>query len=180
MSTEAQLLTAKPGTRFLTRLGKFFDNLETLLVYCSGIVAMLLSLAVFAQIICRIFGTGIPGVYEAGEASMVIVVFFALSWIQKGGHHIRMDMVVNLLPQRYRAWGNLPALLASLAVLVVFTWRFAARAYEDLMTGTYQMGLVKVPYAPFRIAMAVGGSMMCIRLLIQLKQAIFDRKIPGE
>jgi TRAP-type C4-dicarboxylate transport system permease small subunit len=164
----------------LKRFVELFSKAETYSVYVAGIITFLLAAAIFIQVVMRLFRTGIPGLYEAGEASLVVIVFLSISWIQRGGHHIRMDMSIEKLPKKAKPYGNLVYLIIGLLVCGLFTWRLGLRAISDTITGSYQMGLVHIPYAPFRILMTLGCLMICIRLIIQIKEVFVDHISPGE
>lgn len=132
-----------------------------LLSRALGVVAVLvivfLMVATVADVARRTFaGHPIPGVTEAGEVVMVMAVFFGIAYTEFRGAHVRVTLVLEMLPPRVAAIINSAAMLLVLVLLAWMVWVTTGRAIEALEVNEVRFGLVKIPVWPGRIAIAVG------------------------
>jgi len=92
------------GSR-LIRTDRAIFRLEQYLALTGGIVILALMLLAVAQIVGRkLFNAPIPGFIDWVEQFMTVFAFLGISYCQRLGGHIRMDIVVGLLRGR-ALWG---------------------------------------------------------------------------
>lgn len=121
------------------------------------VVIIVMMVATVADVSRRYFaGSPIPGVTEAGEVLMVMAVFFGIAYTESRGAHVRVTLVLEMLPPRVAAIINSLAMLLVLVLLAWMVWVTAGRALEALEVNEVRFGLVKIPVWPGRIAIAVG------------------------
>lgn len=126
-----------------------------------GVVAVLVILfmmvATVADVARRYFaGSPIPGVTEAGEVLMVMSVFLGIAFAESRGAHVRVTIVLEMLPPRVAAIVNSLAMLLVLVLLAWMVWVTTGRAIDAVEVNEVRFGLVKIPVWPGRIAIAVG------------------------
>jgi TRAP-type C4-dicarboxylate transport system permease small subunit len=125
----------------------------------------ILMLLTCSDVILRyLFNKPIMGSFELTEFIMAIIVSFSLAncALQKG--HIRVDLVVIMLPKRVQGIMNSIANLAFLVLFALITWRIVPRAMQ--MIEVNQVALIlRIPVAPFVLIVAIGTAVLCLVLL---------------
>lgn len=121
------------------------------------VVILAMMVATVADVARRTFaGYPIPGVTEAGEVVMVMAVFLGIAYTESRGAHVRVTLVLEMLPPRVAAIINSLAMLLVLSLLAWMVWVTTGRALEAIEVNEVLFGLVKIPVWPGRIAIAVG------------------------
>ena len=128
----------------------------------------ILMLFVCSDVILRyFFHSPILGSFELTEVMMAILVGLSLAYcaLQKG--HVRVDLVVTMLPERVRTIMNGIANFAFLGLFVLITWRIVPRALQ--MKEVDQVTLIlRIPVFPFVLVVAAGTAVLCLVLLKDL------------
>src|SRR3990172_2452138 len=90
--------------KLMAKINGVLDRIINLLAFIAGAIVIFVMLLVSSEVVTRYFlGTPIPGVVEITEISILWICFLAAAWIGVDGH-VKMDIVVNRLPQRARTW----------------------------------------------------------------------------
>jgi len=141
---------------------KALDYLSRWMGYVSSAVIIVLMLLVTADVCGRyFFNSPITGASELARFSMIIIVFPALAWTALAGKHIKVDLIMERLPQRVQAIVNSFMLLVALGTYGIITWKSAQ----------YSMGvdnitsMLRLPQAPFYWIMTVGWTIFCLSII---------------
>ncbi len=131
----------------------------------AAAVLFLLMLLTCSDVILRyLFNKPIMGSFELTEFMMATIVSFSLAncALQKG--HVRVDLVVFMLPKRVQRIMNSIANFAFLGLFALITWRIVPRAMQ--MIEVNQVALIlRIPVAPFVLIVALGTAVLCLVLL---------------
>lgn len=137
------------------------------------VVILVMMVATVADVSRRYFaGSPIPGVTEAGEVIMVLAVFLGIAYTESRGAHVRVTIVLEMLPPRVAAIINSLAMLLVLALLAWMVWVTTGRALEAIEVNEVRFGLVKIPVWPGRIAIAVGLAAYFLEALLRLYDSV--------
>ena len=107
------------------------------------------------------FNRPITGTTELTELMLVIVVFPAFAWTAVSGKHIRVDLVVALLPPTVQKIIDTITMTASLVIFVIITWR----SFLEAMEVRSSTSLLNLSHAPFYWVLTVGFAMFCLSIL---------------
>jgi TRAP-type C4-dicarboxylate transport system permease small subunit len=158
--------------RVLTGTRSVVDGASTVMAVVAATLIVALMLATIVDItLRRVTGTGVTGVTEAGEVTLVAIVYLGLAYAQRTGSHVSVDLVTERLPH---VLGRGLELLGLLVVTVALLWvvrETGARALAAVEVREYRFGQVSVPTWPARVLIPVGLSM----LLVQLWLTAFER-----
>jgi len=141
---------------------------EVALAYISACAIFAMMLLISADVLSRyLLGNPITGAVEfTEEYLMVMAVFLALSWTFKEGGHIRVELVVRLLPARWQdrvyAIGNAIAGI----VFAVITALAATTAVDVWQEGVTSSSSLAYPMAPTYVVIVVGSFALTFRLLL--------------
>jgi len=115
-----------PGAQ--ARVGRMVEAIARIMAYGGGVMLTLIALMVCASIIGRqldgwLFLSPIRGDYELVEAGTAIAVFAFLPWCQLKRGHVAVDVVVQTLPPRLKAFSGLVGDVLLATVAYVIAWR---------------------------------------------------------
>lgn len=162
--TRNSVLRLLTGAAFaLSRIG---GALSMLMIV---VVLILTTVGVVAR---YVVGQPLEGVDEASGYLVVAMVMVGAAEALRTGHHISIDLVVDLVGRRGRrwfdAWANLTVLI--FAVLLFKTgWRTALFSYEF---DAYSSGQLELPLWIPQAALPVGAALLGLTAVARLIQAL--------
>ncbi|EPX85051.1 TRAP transporter small permease subunit [Salipiger mucosus] len=158
----------------LSRMDRGLEHLERLLAFLSGLGAFaLMFLAVISVGGRTFFNQPLPGYVDWIETAMPLIAILGISYVQRQGGHIRMDIVVGKLKGRAlwaAEWITTFGILVLIAALVWGSWAHFQRSFDMgaplwSRDSTIDLGL---PIWPAKLIVPVAFSVMCLRLVLQL------------
>ena len=143
-----------------------------LLAVITVLSGVLLSLSVvlnFANVVGRyFFNASIPWAEEAMLFLMVGCVFLGNGIVAWSGRYIRMDIIVNMMPAKVRAWLQLFSdlvFLATTVAIVVFAWPVIRDlAAFDQRSQAADFPLV-IPQAMVPLGLSIMAFLVAVRLI---------------
>ena len=158
----------------LSRLDRGLARIEALLALVSGLaVFALMLLAVWSVGGRNFMGQPVRGYVDWIEQAMPLIAFMAISFTQRTGGHIRMDILVGMLRGR-ALW--LAEFVTTLAILILMlfllygSWAHFDRSFDITKPlwssdSTIDIGL---PLWPAKLLAPVAFGVLCLRLVLQL------------
>ncbi len=158
----------------LSRLDRALERLERVFAFLSGLGAFaLMVLAVISVVGRNFFNAPLRGYVDWIEMAMPLIAILGISYVQRQGGHIRMDILVGQLKGR-SLWLaeciTTLAILLLMAALVWGSWAHFDRSFDLTKPmwsrdSTIDLGL---PLWPAKLIVPVAFSVMCLRLVLQL------------
>jgi len=158
-------------------LMKYFDCLELFFYFISKLAVFLMMLTTTADAICRyLFNSPIVGAYEFVESYlMVVVVFLSLSYVMKVNGHIKVDMLVEHLPDRLVRVLNIIFLLAGALLMLVIGYQGVLATEEAWVNNYTSSGLIAWPTWLSVIWVPIGSFLFVLRLILEaIKVALMN------
>ena len=158
----------------LSRLDRALYRVEKVFGVISGLaVLMLMVLAVVSVAGRHFFNAPLPGYVDWIQIAMPLIAFLGISYAQRDGGHIRMDIVIGKLKGRALWVGEFITTFATFALIVLLIWGSWAHFGRSFDFGapnwsrdsTIDIGL---PIWPAKLLVPVAFGIMGIRLLLQL------------
>ena len=115
----------------------------------------------------------IPATFEFMGAMMVVTVFLAVSFAQHKRRHIRVEVLVKLLPASLQKIADVIQFALSAAVFIMIAWFTWPAAIHAFNVGEYAPGLIKFPLWPARFVLAFGASLMTVQCLFDMLGVVF-------
>lgn len=158
----------------LSRIDQGLYRLERVLALLSGLAVFgLMVLAVFSVAGRNFFNQPLPGYVDWIEQAMPLIAFMGVSYTQRDGGHIRMDILVGALKGR---WLYLAEIITTLGILLLMvllvwgTWAHFERSFDwgaPLWSRDSSMDIA-LPLWPAKLLAPVAFSVLCLRLVLQL------------
>ncbi|MCB1367757.1 MAG: TRAP transporter small permease [Rhodobacteraceae bacterium] len=170
----------------LSRLDRGLERIEAPLALISGLAVFSLMLLAVVSVSGRnAFNMPLPGYVDWIEMAMPLLAFLGISWTQRQGGHIRMDILIGRLRGR-PAWAAemLTTLVALLLIglLIWGSWAHFLRSIDfaaPLWSRDSSID-IKLPLWPAKLLVPVAFSVLALRLALQFwgyAQA-FARNLP--
>lgn len=150
----------------MSRLKKFsplklIDWLSEISGYVSGVLIVTSMLVVCYGIVVRALGQSTVWQIELATYLLIFVTFVGGAYGLKHGKHVRVDLLVNKLPEKVRLCVNLTSSLLCLVLIIVVGWKAFETWLVALESGwssgtAWDVPLI-YPYAILPIGMTVIG-----------------------
>ena len=157
----------------LSTLEKLFVRIDELLVLAGGVLIFLFMLTVIVDVSGRyLFAKPLPGTLEIGEAVLAFAIFLSLAYVLMRDQHIRVTVLLERVPIRWRAWFAILALVAGFFLMFLIAWQslpFAIHSYQIKERGL----CFPLPLFPAKFAYFAGSAILCIQFFIQCIKKLF-------
>ena len=134
----------------------------------SGFLILLMMITVIDVFLRYFFNSPLTGTTEISQLMMIIIVFPALGWAAIDRAHIRVDLLINQVPNRPRAIVNSITFLIALGIYFIITWR----SFLESAVVNRQTSLIHLPFAPFYWIMSVSLAIFCLAILALIIEEI--------
>lgn len=150
---------------------------------CLAAIAVLVSLQVIGRLAdAALSGLGrprygflIPSLAEIGGFLLVAGSFLALASTLRHAVHIRVNLLLQHLPERPRRALQTVSVAASAAAIVYFAFQAAKLAADSWRFGEVSYGIVPIPLVIPQAAMAAGLAIFAVALLDDLLAMLAGR-----
>ncbi len=157
-----------PGARMLKGVDETFFRLEKFLNLIAALVILAIMLIGTYQVFGRkLLNTPVPGYVDWIEMIMTVFAFVAISYTQRLGGHVRMEIILGRMQGRllyfFEIFGTLCAIFI-VAVLGYYGYEHFLRAFE-IGDSTID---IELPVWPSKLLVPFAFGVLLIRLFIQL------------
>ncbi|HLR30290.1 MAG TPA: TRAP transporter small permease [Paenalcaligenes sp.] len=148
---------------------KWLENLAKACGVLAAAFLVALTLVILVQIIGRMFGRLIPSADDFAVWAMASSVFLGLPYAMLRGDHIRVTLILQVLPKRLHYGYEILATLFALVVSVWGSYYCVIFVYESFIYNELAPGMVPVPMWMPQLGMPIGlvlFSLMLVRRLV--------------
>ena len=157
----------------LSRIDKGLLRLETVFALVSGIaVFMLMVLAVWSVGGRKFFGTPLAGYVDWIEFAMPLIAIMGISYTQRNGGHVRMDILIGQLKGR-ALWAaetfSVVLIFILMLALIWGSWAHFDRSF-DLTKPMWSRDSsidIGIPMWPSKLLIPVAFGLLSVRLSLQ-------------
>ncbi|MFK7866732.1 MAG: TRAP transporter small permease subunit [Alphaproteobacteria bacterium] len=164
---------ALPSGR-LQKIEACLFRLERALALLSGLTVFLLMLLAVLSVVGRNgFGQPLPGYVDWIEQAMPLIAFMGLSYCQRLGAHIRMDIVLRMLRGRMLWLFEFTAIFFTLIVILLLAWgsfEHFLRSFDAAMPLWSRDSSVDIqlPLWPAKLLAPIAFAVLSLRLCVHL------------
>ena len=135
---------------------------------------------VVANVIRRLPWESIPGTLEITQALLVVLTVMLLAHTQARRGHVRVEFVTNRLPAQTQRVLSLFTLLLALGFTVLLAWQGWNMGLVALQVRDASGTFPYMPYYPFKLIFAIGVSMLCLQLIVDIWREITSFLVPHQ
>ncbi|MDF3413242.1 TRAP transporter small permease [Sulfitobacter sp. M57] len=157
----------------LSKLDRMLLPIERFCALLSGLaIFSLMFLAAYSVTSRKFFGAPMMGYVDYIEAAMPIIAIMGVSYVQRDGTHIRMDMLVSALRGRVLWLFELISVVLILVLVVALTygaWEHFGRSFDCARPLCSRDSSIDVglPIWPSKLVVPVAFAVLVLRLLLQ-------------
>lgn len=157
----------------LSRLDRALEPIERFMALLSGLaIFSLMFLAAWSVGGRKFFGSPLLGYVDYIEAAMPLIAIAGVSWVQRDGTHIRMDILIGNLRGRALWLFELISVLLILLLITALVWGSWAhfdRSFDCARPFCSRDSSIDVglPTWPSKLVVPVAFAVLCLRLVLQ-------------
>ncbi|MEN2990434.1 TRAP transporter small permease [Tistrella sp. BH-R2-4] len=153
----------------MTLIDRAVQRLETLLDGAAMLALIVMMLLTVADAGGRyLFASPVTGAYEITEFYLMIaVVFFGLAGTERTNGHVRVDLVLAMMPRRLRLGLDTLYLLAAAVLFGLIAWKAGDTAWMNLKANRWTGGAMPLPTAPSWAIVSLGAGVLSLRLVLR-------------
>ncbi|MEP2642413.1 TRAP transporter small permease [Roseobacter sp.] len=157
----------------LSRLDRALLPVEQFCALLSGLaIFSLMFLAAYSVTGRKFFASPMAGYVDYIEAAMPIIAIMGVSYVQRDGTHVRMDMLVSALKGRMLWFFELVSVLLILVLIVALTWgawEHFDRSFDCARPLCSRDSSIDVglPVWPSKLVVPVAFAVLTLRLVLQ-------------
>lgn len=130
----------------MAALGRAFDRTIMALTYLAGAILLFMAGAVLYEVFMRyLFNQPTRWVIEFSEYMLLYMALLAGAWVLKHEGHVRVEMLVDILPRRVQAGLHAVTSWVGAVVCALFFWYSATLVWETFWSGEVLFRAVHVP-----------------------------------
>ena len=151
------------------------DWLHRLCAVLAALALVSICLLTLASSVGRALGVVVPSANELAGYAMAAASFLALAPTFRAGGHIRVQVLLGLLPVRLRHWIELWCIGMTLALVGYLAWWAIDLAHQSYVFGDVSPGLLPVPLWIPQSLMALGVVVLTLGLIEALVDCLLGR-----
>ncbi len=145
---------------------RFADGASALSGAISALGLLALAATIGYEVAARyLFNAPTSWVSEVGGYLLVAIVFLGLAAAQRGGSHIRVELLLDHLPPRAALELQHIANWIGVVFVIFCAWQSAAFTAGEYVNGTRSWGLLSTPQWIPQLPMAIGFSLFALALV---------------
>ena len=157
-----------PGAAMLHRVDERFFVLEKFLSYIAALVILGIMVMGTVQVIARVvFQAPIYGYSDMIEQIMTVFAFLAISYTQRLGGHVRMELILGRMSGRTLYFFEILGTVAAIGVILILTYYGYTHFLRAFENGDSTID-VNMPIWPAKLMVPLAFSFLLVRLSIQL------------
>ncbi len=165
---EAEDPTLGTGGGALGAIDRAVHRLEKLTALVSGFGIFALMIIGVAQVLGRkLFNFPIHGYIDMVEIMMSFLVFMGLAFTERTGGHIRMEILVGLMPKRWLWMFETLSVAIALVLVAILTYYTGTHAWRSYTSGDSTMD-AQILLWPSKLIVSASLALLFVRLLIEL------------
>ncbi|NVO54949.1 TRAP transporter small permease [Rhodobacteraceae bacterium B1Z28] len=161
--------------------GSRLSQLDQRLLGVERFLALISGLAVFGLMVLAVVSVGgrnafnapLPGYVDWIEQAMPLIAFLGISYVQRDGGHIRMDIVISRLQGRALWLFELISVILILVLMMALVWGSWSHFDRSFDLGAPLWSRdssidIGVPLWPGKLLVPIAFSVLCLRLSLQV------------
>jgi TRAP-type C4-dicarboxylate transport system permease small subunit len=157
--------------------GRLLDGMLTV----AGVLLLVMTLMIGADVFLRNIGAGgVPPSNELSEDSLYLITLLAAPGLLRQGRHIRVDIVLRVLPQRIGWLLEWAGDVIGLACCLAFVWYGTSVAATSFFDGAISIKTLVLPEWWLLAPMPVAFALLAIEFVFRMHRLALAERRPRE
>ena len=150
----------------LNKMVRLLDRILNFMAFLAGILLVFCMLSISLGVLSRyLLGWPISWIIEINEYTLLYITFLVAAWTLREDGHVKVDIVLNLLPNRKKILLSLFNSFIGLIVTLIITYYGALVSVDLLLRGVYNPTLLSFPKGPLVAIITIGTFFVALQFL---------------
>ena len=150
-------------------LRSFIEKIIRFVATIGMVFVLPLMLITSADVVGRgFFNKPIAGTFELSEYMLAVIILLGTAYTQQVKGHVAVDFLTSRFNNKTQALCQMLVLFLSLFIVTILVWQGFKLGIEE--TGVTDQ--LRVPRAPFKMLVGIGGSLLWLQLLFDFIDSI--------
>lgn len=146
-----------------------FDRLVGWLAAISALLLLAMSVWTTFDVLARsAYGLSAPWFFDLSEYCLVWATFLAAPWVLRRDRHVRIELLIDVLPVRAQRIIGIIVSAIAFAACVVLTWKAGAAALQYYQNNVTMPRVWRIPRIWPYAAVPIGSGLLAIGFLVRL------------
>ena len=161
----------------MKKLTFIFDKIIDSLAYVAAAFILYLMIVVGTEIVSRkIFDTSLNWVLESCEHTIYVITFFSAAWLLKNKHHVKTDVVIEMMKPRNRSVLGLVVSIISAGLCLFLAYRAVLSTLDLYQRNMYTTTQLELLMWPLVAVMIIGFLLLSIQFIRDIHASLVDLK----
>ena len=143
----------------------FFERIYKYSFIFMGIPIIVITIVEVLNVLGRKFLSPFPCAVETIETFLILCTYLGVSAVAAEGGHVNVVLATRNLPESVQGFIDGAANLFGACIFGIWAWAAWVAAMKSLAIWEMKIGVFRYPIYPFRIAFALGLTLLAIQLL---------------
>lgn len=144
-----------------TAIYSAFERLAAAIAAVAAVLILAMSLWITYDVLARnLLGWASPWAFDLSEYALVWMTFLGAPWVLMQDRHVRIEILVDVLPARLQRLLGLVVCLVALGVCAVLTWRTGIAAIEYFERNVMMPRIWRIPRVWPYCAVPIGSGLL--------------------
>ena len=158
-------------------MDRLIETIETVTDFLSGklqgILVFLLMVMVMVEVLARyLLQAPLSLADELGGYMLVSITFMGLAYTWKEGGHVRVELLINLLPEKPRAWLRLATLLMATGFCLPLITGSYSLLQDSLLFGARSGSWLRTPLVYPQSLLLAGSILLLVQFAAEIVKAV--------
>ena len=152
------------------------EGLSRWLAYLAAALTLAMSLWITFDVLGRnLFGWSAPWAFDLSEYALVWMTFLAAPWVLLQDRHVRIEILVDVVPSKVQRILGIVVSLAAIAACAILAWRTGIAAADYIRNDIMMPRIWRIPRIwPYAIV-PVGSALLMLAFVVRLIHYLKDR-----
>lgn len=167
--------------RQTNKIGGFYRTIVNILAVCGALIILFMMLSISVGVVMRFFfHRSLVWLTEISGYGMVFMTFLVAAWVLREEGHVRIDLLVEHLKPKKRAFLEFITSIAGAVVCLVITGYSIVVTLDHLKRGVFTATDLEIPWAILLAVIPVGVLTLSIQFLIRARRYFKEARHGGD
>lgn len=157
-----------------------FERLAAVLAAFAAVLILAMSFWITYDVLARnLFGWASPWAFDLSEYALVWMTFLGAPWVLLQDRHVRIEILVDVLPAKLQRLLGILVCLVALGVCAVLTWRTGIAAIEYFERNVMMPRIWRIPRVWPYCAVPIGCGLLTVAFALRAGLYLRERDPEG-
>jgi len=151
--------------KILSAVGDGIDRLSGFFGILAALIMLELAFVVSYEVVVRKLGHPTSWTFDISNWSQLALIFLALAYTQRDRSHVRVDLLVRLLPLKAQVSLRIVTYILSAIVAFIFLWQGMRLVWDSYSTNMMTREMTRIPQWWVQWPIPLGGLILLLQLL---------------